>query len=334
MRGVALFVLGMIVLSSCSSSTPDDVLRMNRGRTQGTTYNISYIVPEGIDYQSSIDSILFAVDRSLSAWVETSTLSKVNIGELDSVTDPLFLKVMRAGQRVSRETNGAFDMTVGPLVNYWGFGAEQRSALDSAKVDSLIQLTGYYKFRVEQNGKLMKPRGMKLDVNAIAQGFSVDLIAEWLNSKGVQNYLVEVGGEMRSRGESLRGETWVIGIDKPSEQIQEERFQVIIRLDSAALATSGNYRKFFVDTATGVKYSHTIDPQTGYPARDRLLSVSIITGDCMRADAYATACMVMGLDKAKAFVMEQDDVEAYFVFSSLTGEWEVWSTEGFEAMVK
>lgn len=332
MRILFLSSICIFFLSNCTSSTHSKYTL--RGRAQGTTYSISYLAPEGNDFHSEVDSILFAVDRSLSAWNANSTLSKVNRGELDSVSDPLYVTCILEGLRISSESNGAFDMTVGPLVNYWGFGAEKRGELDSARVDSLLQLTGYRKWEMHPNGKIEFPAGMKMDVNAIAQGYSVDLIGDWFDANGVTNYLIEVGGEMKARGVNLEGEAWIVGIDKPSEEIQEQRFQVIIHLDSASLATSGNYRKYFIDEATGIRYSHTINPKTGYPVKDRLLSVSIISPKCIDADAYATACMVLGLDKARQFVESRSDIEAYFVYGGLSGEWEVWSTPGFDKLKK
>lgn len=324
----------ILVLAACTGPDADSVLRINRGATQGTTYSISYRVEAGVDYQSAIDSILFAIDRSLSAWNQYSTLSRVNKGEIDSVNDPLFTAVVRRGLVISAETDGYFDMTIAPLVDAWGFGADGRESLDSSRVDTLLLQTGYRRLILQPSGRILKASGMRIDVNAIAQGYSVDVIAEWFNKRGVSDYLIEVGGEMRARGVNLKGEPWVVGIDKPSEEIQEQRFQVIIGLDSTSLATSGNYRKFFVDETTGVKYAHTIDPHTGYPVRHRLLSVSVLADDCMSADAYATACMAMGLDKARAFIEGLDGVEAYFVYSGLTGEWETWSTAGFQEVVK
>ncbi len=304
-------------------------LRKHAGRAQGTTYSVLYLSSQTKQYHEAVDSILFAVDRSLSAWNPHSTLSKINSREIDSTLDPLFWNVVAAGKQISQETEGAFDMTIGPLINLFGFGPVEHGSIDSATVDSLRVLTGWHKLEAFESGRIGMPSGMTLDVNAIAQGYSVDLIAEFFDSRGVTDYLVEVGGEMRARGVNLKGQPWVVGIDKPSPNIEEERFQVIIGLDSAALATSGNYRKFWVDEATGVKYSHTIDPKTGYPARDRILSASIIADDCMTADAMATACMVMGIDKAKEFVESRDDLEAYFVYSGLTGDWEVWRSPGF-----
>ncbi len=331
LRIIVLF-LGAILLSACTDNEP--LLMKYAGRAQGTTYSVSYKLDSAVDYHTQVDSILFAVDRSLSAWNPNSTLSKINRREIDSTVDPLFWSVLTTGKNISRETDGAFDMTIGPLVNLFGFGPVEKGAVDSTLVDSLLRLTGWDRVAYYKSGKIEMPEGMTIDVNAIAQGYSVDLIAEFFDANGVKDYLVEVGGEMRARGTNLDDEAWVVGIDKPSEEIQEERFQVIIGLDSAALATSGNYRKFWVDEETGVKYSHTIDPETGYPARDRILSASIIADDCMTADAMATACMVMGIDKARQFIESRDDLEAYFVYSGLTGEWEVWRSTGFELLEK
>lgn len=333
MRILSIGIIAGLLFTACSSED-EVVLQKNSGRAQGTFYNISYKAPSGVDYHRQIDSILFAVDLSLSAWNSNSTLTAVNRQETDSTADPLFNDVIHRGLQISQSTHGAFDMTIAPLVNVWGFGAEDRVVPDSATVDSLMRLCGYRKVKHEMSGKIFRPQGLKFDVNAIAQGYSVDLIAQYLESKGIRDYLVEVGGEMRALGTNMKGSAWVVGIDKPSETIQEERFQVIIYLDSLSLATSGNYRKFFVDEETGAKYSHTIDPSTGYPVRDRLLSASIIAPDCMTADAIATACMVMGLDKAKAYIEADPKLEAYFVYFDLKGEWETWNSKGFEALIK
>lgn len=329
MRYIGLFLF-LFIVSSCAQN--DDYIITIQGNTQGTSYKILYVTDSVIRYNEEVDSILFAVDRSMSAWNPHSVLSKLNRGDIDSISDPLFKAVILRGQEISKMTNGAFDMTIAPLVNAWGFGAEDRDQLDSALVDSLLGVTGYKRFHLLSNGRIHRPAGMQLDVNAIAQGYSVDLLAEFLESKGIYNYLVEVGGEMRANGRKYEGRSWLVGVDKPTEQIQEERFQVTLDLDTAALATSGNYRKFFVDEETGVKYSHTIDPTTGYPVRHRLLSATIISEDCITADAIATACMVMGLDEAKAFIQDHPELDAYFIYSDIAGEFQEWWTPGFEKM--
>ena len=180
------------------------------------------------------------------------------------------------------------------------------------------------------------PSGFTLDFNAIAQGFTVDLLAQFLEGKGVEHYMVEVGGEVKAKGQNVDGEIWRIGVDKPTEEIDEnDRFQVIVNLENAALATSGNYRKFWVDEESGVKYSHTINPKTGFPARNRLLSASIISkSSCMDADAYATACMVMGTQKAVQFIESKKDLEAYLIYSDEEGKWETHITPGFNDYIQ
>lgn len=327
--GLAITLLA--AASACSPSGDEEVLRINRGRTQGTTYSISYKVASGVDYQRSIDSILIAVDRSMSAWNANSTLSKVNAGMLDTLEDTLLLTVLKRGQEISAETDGYFDMTIAALVNAWGFGAEEQHLPDSSTMDTLLAVSGYEQLKIAGN-VLHRPPGLKIDVNAIAQGYTVDLIARYLDRRGVAHYLIEIGGEMRAKGTNLKDEAWIVGIDKPSEELRKERFQVLVDLTDLALVTSGNYRKFQVDESTGMRYSHTINPKTGYPVRDRLLSATVVGSNAMDADAYATACMAMGLDKAKAFIESKPGLEAYFVYSGLQGTWEVWKTEGFRAM--
>lgn len=327
MRRFIGFISALTLLISCGG--PEDYIVTLQGNTQGTTYKILYVVDEPIRYNEAVDSILFAVDKSMSAWNPHSTLSKVNRG-MDSLLDPLFQQVIKRGLQVSQMTDGAFDMTVAPLVNAWGFGSMEKADVDSAYVDSLLKISGYKRLHLLSSGRLHRPDGMQIDVNAIAQGYSVDLVAQYLESKGINNYLIEIGGEMRANGTKFGDHSWVVGIDKPMETIQEERFQITLNLDTISLATSGNYRKFIVDEETGIKYSHTIDPHTGYPVSDRLLSVTILYPDCMTADAVATACMVMGLANAKVWVQEHPEFEAYFIYSDLTGELQEWWTSGFE----
>lgn len=323
-------------LIACDSQQEDVMVVTNRGPAQGTFYNITYLATQGIDYRESIDSILFVVDQSMSLWKPNSTISRLNKGDtIDSGAGFIhFMNVFRAGQKVAKETNGAFDLSVAPLVNYWGFGPEARTNVDSAQADSLRQFVGYEKLQTISDSGFLKP-GMQVDMNAIAQGYSVDIIAHFLDIKGIKNYLVEIGGEIKTRGRNNRGDLWTIGINKPSEDSKvAEQLQVIVGLDSAALATSGNYRKFWEDEATGIKYVHTINPQTGYPVKTRLLSASIVTDNCALADAWATACMVLGLERAQELVSANDNLEAYFVYSDLYGNWQTWQTPGFKKMIK
>jgi thiamine biosynthesis lipoprotein len=336
MKSLAQFIILLFLLASCNSQQNDIMVVSNRGPAQGTFYNITYLAPPGIDYRQSIDSILFVVDQSMSLWQPNSTISRLNKGDTIELGTGFihFMNVFRAAQKVARETNGAFDISIAPLVNYWGFGPMPRSEIDSAQADSLLRFVGYEKLQTIPDSGFLMP-GMQVDMNAIAQGYSVDLIAEFLNTRGIKNYLVEIGGEIKTRGRSVRDEVWTIGINKPSEDSKvAEQLQVIVGLDSAALATSGNYRKYWEDEETGIKYVHTINPQTGYPVKTRLLSVSIVTDNCALADAWATACMVLGLNKAQELVSSNKELEAYFVYNDLDGNWQTWQTPGFEKMIK
>ncbi len=322
-----------LVIAACNSA-PETFLVRNHGPAQGTTYNISYVVDSQVDYRSQIDSILFVIDNSMSLWDKQSTISKLNNGDT-VLLDKHFIKVLKKAIDISKKTNGDFDITVAQLANYWGFGPDEKGKIDSLEIDSLLQLTGYKKLgNVIGNGYL--PKGMKIDLNAIAQGYSVDVISEFLTSKGISNFLVEVGGELRTSGKTIDGRIWQIGIDKPSLTLEEseKRYQVIVALDSMSLATSGNYRKFWVDEETGEKFVHTINPKTGYPVKSNLISATIIARTAIEADAFATACMVVGIDKAKELIAVNKTLQAYFIFIDKNGKWEFWQTPGFEKMVK
>jgi thiamine biosynthesis lipoprotein len=249
--------------------------------------------------------------------------------------DDRFLEVLNRSIEIASETNGDFDPTVGPLVAIWGFGFEEvRGDVDSEMIEEIKSKTGYSNIEIEGN-KVKIPEGFSLDFNALAQGYTVDVIAKYLESQDVKNYMVEVGGEIKTLGLNDKRTVWTIGVDKPQNEIdREDRFQFILELKDAGLATSGNYRKYWVDEETGTKYSHTIDPHTGTPALNRLLSASIITKNTMDADAYATVCMVKGLEDCKAFLESKPELEGYLVYTNDKDEWEVFITPGFEAYIK
>jgi thiamine biosynthesis lipoprotein len=226
-------------------------------------------------------------------------------------------------------TDGAFDITVGPLVKAWGFGPDAHKSFSESKKDSLMKLVGMDKVSLV-NGKLIKTDPcISLDVNAIAQGYSVDVVCRYFDSMGIRNYLVEIGGEVRARG-TKNGAYWRIGIDKPVDNNMSpgETLQAIIRISDKALATSGNYRKFYIEN--GIKYSHTIDPKTGYPAKNRLLSATIIADECSTADGIATACMVMGKEGAIDFINKNRQLSGYLVFSDDSGNFETWISESLK----
>ena len=319
-----------ILFLSCNSALDNKTAIVNSGETQGTSYNIKYIGPHGIDYKDQIDSLLQEVDNSLSTYKNQSLISRINYNQ-QKKTDSLFRTVFRSAKEIFNQTDGLFDCSVAPLVNAWGFGFSQKEQMDSSRVNEILEIVGFDKVYL-QNDMILKPKRMLLDFNSIAQGFTVDLISKMLEQKKIKNYLVEVGGEIKSRGKNIQNKVWTVGVDKPIEQINyDDRFQFVIKLDNKSLATSGNYRKYIIED--GIKYSHVINPITGFPAKNNLLSVTVIHNDCMIADAYATAFMVMGLEKSKNFLKDNKDLEAYFVFSADGEALNTHVTENFEKSI-
>lgn len=328
-----LFQIASCVIFFFSCNQHDRTIYV-RGEAQGTTYNITYSAPEKTNYKNEIDSLFKAVDQSLSTYVPGSIISRINRNDTGVVADKYFIDVFRKAQEISQQTNGAFDVTVAPIVNAWGFGFTKRARIDSATIDSLLRFVGYQKIKLEGGAIVKTNPGMMLDFNAIAQGYTVDLLSSFLESKGINNYLVELGGEVRTKGKKNNGEDWKIGIDQPYETYTEGRpLKAIVSLKNKALATSGNYRKFYVEN--GRKYAHIIDPHTGYPAKHNLLSATVIANDCMTADAFATAFMVMGLEKAKQFLSKdkQLGLEVFFIYDE-QGTWKTYTSETLKERIE
>ncbi len=331
-RTVSAIVLLYLSVLSCREKPAS--IDSFAGFAQGTTYSVVYVNNKKIGpdlLKSEMEKILTDFDMSLSLYKDSSVISRINRNE-DVVPDKYFIEVFRKSQRISELTDGAFDITVGPLVKAWGFGPDSHKNFSEPKRDSLMKLIGMDKVSIE-NGRVEKADpAIKLDVNAIAQGYSVDVLCEYLDKKGFKNYLIEIGGEVRAKG-TKAGAHWRIGIDKPVDNNNSpgETLQAIIRISDKSLATSGNYRKFYVED--GVKYSHTIDPRTGYPAKNRLLSATIIADDCATADGIATACMVMGKEKAIEFIIEHPEFSAYFVYSDDTGNFSTWYSESLKEFI-
>jgi thiamine biosynthesis lipoprotein len=283
------------------------------------------------ELKSEVEKILHDFDMSLSLYVDSSILSKVNRNE-DVIVDAFFTEAFKKSAQITEMTDGAFDITVGPLVKAWGFGPDSQKNFSETKRDSLLKLVGMDKVKIE-SGKIVKADpGINLDFNAIAQGYSVDIICGFFNSKGIKSYLVEIGGEVRVKGDK-QGVMWRIGIDRPADDnnIPGNDLQAVISLKDRSLATSGNYRKFYIEN--GIKYSHTIDPRTGYPARNQLLSATIIANDCATADGIATACMVIGKDKTIEFLGFHPEFDAYLVYSDNSGNYQTWTTENLKRFI-
>lgn len=324
-------VLISILLISCQESIPKKLLVTNYGNTQGTTYSIKYLSNEGINYKKDIDSLLEVVNNSLSTYETESIISKVNRNE-DLKIDSLFKRVCLMALQIASETDGAFDPTIGPLVNFWGFGSEETANNNKDILDDLKNLVDYKGILIINDSIVKANPKMEINFNAIAQGFTVDLISEYLNKKNITNYMIEIGGELKCSGQNAEGNLWRIGIEKPSEKNLTNQYEAIIEVPNKAVASSGNYRKLKIDKETGIKYAHTLNPKTGMPEITNLLSVTIITESCMVADAIATACMVMGKDKSIDYIKSKPKIDAFLIYSGTQGEWLKYQTEGFKKM--
>lgn len=304
--------------------------RTNEGLVFGTVYKITY--QHADDLQNDIKQAMMDVDNSLSPYNPNSIITRINHNE-DTTLNEHFTQVFELAQKISTETDGAFDITVAPLVNAWGFGFKHSIDIDPNVIDSLRQFIGYQKIKLK-DGKIVKedPRLM-LDCSAIAKGYGVDRVARLLDQKGVQHYMVDIGGEVVVKGKNARMKTWRIGINKPVEDslsINQE-LQTILEVSGVGMATSGNYRKFYYKD--GKRYAHTIDPRIGTPVQHNILSATVIAQDCTTADAYATAFMVMGLEKAKAYCEEHPEINAYFICSGEGEGYEVYNTPGMEKFI-
>ncbi|MDG5492838.1 FAD:protein FMN transferase [Psychroserpens sp. SPM9] len=318
-----LFVILLVfVFSSCSKGIENTKLS---GPVFGTTYAVIYDAE--IDYTQQIDSLFLAVNQALSTYLPDSDISKINRNEPVQI-DHHFQTVLDASKHIYKETNGVFDPTIGIAVNAWDFGPKGRiSELDSLKIDSVMQYVGMDKVnRVGQ--KVLKMQGAFLDFNAIAKGYGVDVIGEFLESKNVTNYLVEIGGEIRARGINIeKDNSWRVGLDEPRFDGEQSVYKAI-SLHDEAMATSGTYRKFKTDDK-GNRYAHIIDAKTGYPSKTNILSVSVIAKDCMTADAYATAFQAMGIEKVTQFLKSHPELKVFMIFENNTQELETLNLNDF-----
>ncbi|MDR0815651.1 MAG: FAD:protein FMN transferase [Bacteroidales bacterium] len=325
-------VLWLAALSFSCSEKVEYVT--HQGFAEGTTYKVTYApAAAGESYEEDIVQVLQRFSESLSTYLPTSLISRINQNVPDVEIDDYFRTVFVKSAEVNRASSGAFDITIAPIVNLWGFGFTSGTPdIAPAKIDSLLQFVGMDKIRIVGNKVVKDNPGVMLDVNAIAKGYSVDVVADFLKSKGCKNYLVEIGGEIVARGVNASGHPWRVGIDRPADHaVPGQDLQAVVALDNKALATSGNYRRFF--EKDGVKYAHTIDVKTGYPVSHNLLSVTIVAADCITADAWATVCMVVGLDKTMALLADHPELEALLIYSDQQGNYQIHVTKGLESAV-
>lgn len=323
-------ILGTIyILYRNNNSVDGAAYRKDIGRIFGTVYQITYQYPK--DLKNEIEAELKRFDASLSPFNANSIISRVNRNEEVEV-DTFFRNVFFRSKEISEQTDGAFDITIAPLINVWGFGFKKEKWPDSLTIDSLKQFTGYRMVELEEGRVVKKDPRVMISCSAIAKGYASDVVAGFLDRKGVKNYMVEIGGEVVVKGVNPRSEGWTVGISKPSDdQLVNQELELVFRITDAGVATSGNYRNFYYKD--GKKYAHTIDPRTGHPVERSLLSATVIAEDCMTADALATAFMVMGLEKAKAFVSNRRDIDVCFIYEEEDGELNMFMTEDLKKFV-
>lgn len=315
---LVLLIVGTVLIIRQQQSTP---YQKNAGLIFGTTYSVTYQCGE--DLQEEIEAELKKVDDEFSMFNSQSIVARLNNGEQPELSND-FIDVFKLARQVSEDTNGAFDITVAPLVNAWGFGFKHEQMPSKEQVDSLRELIGYRYVTLKDKNITMQKPGMMLDFSAIAKGYGVDVVARLLERHDIKNYMVEIGGEITTRGINPERVPWRIGVNKPSEDALNENheLQTILNVTDKSMATSGNYRNFYVKG--GKKYAHTIDPKTGYPVQHSLLSATVLTDRCAKADAYATSFMVLGMDGAKQILERHKELMAYLIYTDNKGNLSVW----------
>ncbi|CAM3302089.1 FAD:protein FMN transferase [Zobellia roscoffensis] len=326
--------LGALYLLSCGGNPSNLVRNEASGGALGTSYNLIYLSHEELDLQKQIDSVFDAINHSLSTYIPASDISKINKGDSTLVVDAMFQEVFKLSQDVHKATNGYFDPTVGALVNAWGFGPEKQIQMDSTRVDSLLQYVGFDKVKLTDANTIKKSNpNIYFDFNAIAKGYSIDRLAKLMDAYRVDNYLLEVGGELVAKGQNqLKQKPWIVGIDDPTVE-NARKLKATIRLQDKALASSGNYRHFREDPVTGKKFVHTIDPTTGFTKNANTLAATVLADNCAKADAYATSFMAMELDLVLKLLRTEQELEAYIIFVDEKGEIQEYMTPGFEALI-
>ncbi len=305
--------LYLIVLLLGMTSCSDLQFQHIDGNAFGTYYAVTYKGKENLQLQHSVDSILNEINATFSIFNDSSIISKINTNQ-DVILNDDFIEVFSIAQKIGEETDGTFEMTIGPLVNLWGFGKENRDInITQTQIDSVLQLVGYQKISIKNQQIVKENPAIRLDFNALAKGYAVDKVAEFLVSQGYQDCLVDIGGEIVAKGKKYHDEKWNIGVQEPTETRDGEiRSAQTFHLCDQATATSGNYRNYFEEN--GQRYTHIINPNTGCPEKSNLLSVTVIADRCVMADAYATAFMVMGMDKSKKFLQNHPELQCIFIY--------------------
>lgn len=326
---VGLFLL--IISCTSNNNIPSTEKQLTKehfvGETMGTTFSIAYLDSTGLDLSIDVENLLLKINNSVSTYQKNSEISRFNQGDSLTVdSEGHFARNYNLAKEIYKKSTGWFNPTVMPLVNYWGFGYTKQALVkdvDPVELKKRLALVQFDSIRLENVGNhyllIKQKKGIELDFSAIAKGDAVDEVGRLLEANGILNYFVEIGGEVRARGVTIGGATWRTGIRRPKENSATNEAQVAVELNNLSLATSGNYENYHEDKTTGQKYAHTINPHTGYPEKNSLLSASVFAKDCATADAFATAFMAMGLEKAFALAQELPELEVYFIYSDAQG---------------
>lgn len=327
------FLFVTILLISCDKK-PD--FYTIQGEAQGSTYSIKYISTEEKVTKNQIDSLLTVFDLSLSTYRPDSKISKINSGDSTVVVDDFFTETFQLSNQIYKETNGLFDPTIGVLVNAYGFGPNKKQEnLSQKQVDSLLQFVGFDKIALLPNKTISKKHNQTfIDFNAIAQGYSVDVVVNYLKSKGIENAIVEIGGELFALGKNtIENKNWVVGIDNPLQKPEERTLIAKVKLENLGMATSGNYRKVTIDEKTGEKFVHIINPKTGLSQKNNVLSATVLSKSSGLSDGYATAFMLMSLAESKAFLQKHSELYVMLLYADENNKMQQFLTDNFKSSI-
>jgi len=332
MKILKVFIILTLIFttSSCKKNEEKQPAKL-KGLAFGTTFHIIYYDTDNRDFTKQIDSLFHKVNKSLSTYISTSDISKINQGDTTIVVDAYFTEVYQKSLKIYNETEGVFDPTIGALVNTWGFGPEKQLRIpDSLQIDKLLRLVGFNNVELENGRIIKKYDGIYFDFNAIAKGYAIDIIGRFFESENIADYLIEIGGELRVRGiNKNKNELWEMGIENPNFD-GTRSLRKIVNLKNESSATSGSYRKFKIDSVTGKKYAHILNTKTGYPAYNNLLSATVIAKlDCADVDAYTTALMAMSLDEATSFLAKHPELKGFLIYSDDKGNLQTYTTSNF-----
>ncbi len=326
-----IWVFFLILMVSCKNERPQK--SFFQGQAFGTTFSIQVYSENAINFEKGIDSVLSKVNKSVSTYIPESDISKINNGNTAIIVDDIFIDNFNISADVYKITEGFFDPTIGVLRNAYGFGdTNSIQEIDSLALDSMMKFVGFNKVKLTSENKIEKlyPE-IYIDFNAVAKGYGIDLIGSYLDSKGVGNYLIELGGEILAKGKNIKkNKSWLVGIENVNLSLNDKSYSSIIALENIAMATSGNYRKFRIDSLTGKRYVHTLNPITGSATKSDITSATVLASTCALADAYATAFMALGLEKSKLILKNIDGIDVYFTYNDQNNEEQVFATEGLK----